>query len=88
MCAVCFNVRWGSNDGPTIDEINEEMLDNARGDTWYSSEEYSRTQAAFDWGVPLDEWEQKAPEHRAQMWEFAWTRDIKRNWEAWINRPK
>lgn len=81
-------MRWGDKSGPTIDELNERLLSTSSGKAWYASPAYSDADAALAWGVPLDEWEQKSPEHRGQMIELLFTKAVKRNWEAWVNRPR
>lgn len=81
----CFNVRWGSEAGQTIDELNEILLQTSQDGKWYTSPTYNEADAALAWGVPLDEWEKKSPEHRGQMIELLFTNHVK---EAWANRPR
>jgi hypothetical protein len=86
--AVCFNVRWGSQDGKTIDEIQAELLQKSPGGKWFFDQSFSDTGAAKAWHIPLDRWEKISPEHRGQMIEHYYTERTMRNWETWINRPK
>ena len=81
-------MRWGSKTGPGIDELNKRLLDTSTDKTWYASPAYNNADAALAWGVPLDEWEQKSPEYRGQMIELLYTKAVRKNWEAWVNRPK
>lgn len=84
---VYFNIRWGSPDGPDLDELKAQMT-NDREPSWHYDPVTDEYYAALAWGVPVDEWDRKSPEDQGRMLETYLAQRTQRAWEGFVSRPK
>lgn len=81
---IHFNVRWGSKDGKTLDEIEEILRKSSSGKTWYSDPVAEEHEAAMAWHVTTEQWDELPAEHQGRMLETFRMKRTKAAWETHV----